>query len=404
MNFGATNAGVHGVWAPACCHPTMSIEASAHRQHLESSPAGTPQLLAICLTVLHVEINSKQRIRASSSRAVTAMRGIDGLSKATWPAIVRRTITDTAIYRLRHTFGRRAEVSSLRPITPLKANDLPLILVIRNEADRLHPFLKHYRELGVTRFAVLDDRSTDGTAELLAEQPDVDLFSSPITYSQSDLGNLWRQRIVQIYGQPRWYLTVDADEYLVYDGMDQHPLGAMADWLKRRGMTRLLAPMIDMYPSGNIWDVPFDPIVPPWQVADHFDVSGYEMTRSPRHLKITGGPRTRLFARQHKLTKFPLIYVDRQTIFTSIHSPLPYWRNYIKGLAGLLHFKFFADFNDKAQVAVAEGQYWNGASKYRQYHEVSSGKAALSAMSEQSMLYEGAHSLFKTGLIDKIDW
>jgi hypothetical protein len=326
------------------------------------------------------------------------------LSNTTWPSIVRRTITDTAAYRLRHIFGRRAEVSCARPIVPLGANDLPLILVVRNEADRLAPFFKHYRELGVTRFAVLDDRSTDGTSELLAGQADVDLFSSPITYSQSDLGNLWRQRIAQIYGQPRWYLTVDADEYLVYDGMDQYPLSALIAWLKRRRMTRLLAPMIDMYPSGNIWDAPFDPTLPPWRVADHFDSSGYEVRRSPRHLKITGGPRTRLFDRQHKLTKFPVIYVDRPTIFTSIHAPLPYWRNYIDAFGALLHFKFFADFNDKAQTAVAEGQYWDGASKYRQYYEVSSDRAVLSAMSEHSMRYEGAQSLFETNLIKKIDW
>lgn len=320
-----------------------------------------------------------------------------------WPSI-RKTLTDTAAYRLRHLFGSRAAVSSRKLIVPLKANDLPLIVVVRNEADRLTPFLNHYRELGVTRFAILDDRSTDGTAELLAGQADVDLFSSPITYSQADLGNRWRQRITQIYGQPRWYLMVDADEYLVYDGMDRHPLGALVDWLKQRKMTRLLAPMIDMYPGGNIWDVPFDPTLAPWRVADHFDASGYVISRTARYLKITGGPRTRLFDRQHKLTKFPLIYVDRPTIFTSIHSPLPYWRNYPDPLAALLHFKFFADFNDKAQIAVAEGQYWNGASKYRQYYEVSSGKAVLSAMSEQSMRYDGVQSLVKTNLMKKIDW
>jgi len=325
------------------------------------------------------------------------------LSRTAWPSVVRRSITDTAFYRLRHGLGG-AEVTSAKPVLPLKPDDLSLIVVVRNEAERLAPFLRHYRELGITRFAVLDDRSTDGTAEMLAAQPDVDLFRSPISYAQADLGNLWRQRIARIYGQPRWHVTVDADEYLVYEGMDRHPLGALIRWLERRKMSRLLAPMIDMYPGGNIWDARFDPDVPPWQVADHFDSTGYQVTRSPRGVKITGGPRTRLFDRQHKLMKFPLIYVDRPTIFTSIHAPLPYWRNYADAFGALLHFKFFSDFNEKARAAVEEGQYWNGAAKYRQYHAVSSERAVLSAMTDHSVRYQGVRSLAETNLIKPIDW
>lgn len=325
------------------------------------------------------------------------------MSRTAWPSVVRRSITDTATYRLRHCL-RSVEVSSAKPILPLKPHDLSLIVVVRNEAERLTPFLRHYRALGITRFAVLDDRSSDGTAEMLAEEPDVDLFRSPINYAQADLGNLWRQRIARIYGQPRWYVMVDADEYLVYEGMETHRLGALIGWLERRSMTRLLAPMIDMYPSGNIWDAGFDPALPPWQVADHFDRTSYQVTKGPRGVKITGGPRSRLFERQHKLMKFPVIYVDRPTIFTSIHAPLPYWRNYTRAFAALLHFKFFSDFNEKARIAVEEGQYWNGAAKYRHYQEISSARAVLNAMTADSMRYQGVQSLAETNLIDPIDW
>ena len=43
-------------------------------------------------------------------------------------------------------------------------------------------FLAYYRGLGVDRFVVLDDRSTDGTAEYLAAQPDVMVVESAVRY------------------------------------------------------------------------------------------------------------------------------------------------------------------------------------------------------------------------------
>ncbi|MEZ2329203.1 glycosyltransferase family 2 protein [Mesorhizobium sp. RCC_202] len=320
-------------------------------------------------------------------------------------SVIRRSISDTARYCLRRCFAKPVEVVPAKPIRALTSNEITLIVVVRNEAERLMPFLRHYREIGITRFAIVDDRSSDGTSEMLVDQPDVDLFHSSISYAEADLGNLWRQRIAQIYGQPRWYVTVDADEFLVYQGMARHPLPALVEWLKNRKSTRLLAPMIDMYPSGNIWEAKYDPAVPPWHVANHFDAAAsYEVTKSPRGIKITGGPRTRLFERQHKLMKFPLILIDRSTIFTSIHSPLPYWRNYTDAFGALLHFKFFSDFDSKARIAIEEGQYWNGSEKYRKYHAISSGKAELSAMSDRSVLYSGVESLADTNLIRPIDW
>ena len=43
----------------------------------------------------------------------------------------------------------------------------------------LDDFLRHYRALGVDRFVVLDNGSTDGSVDLLARQPDVDLYQVP---------------------------------------------------------------------------------------------------------------------------------------------------------------------------------------------------------------------------------
>jgi hypothetical protein len=50
--------------------------------------------------------------------------------------------------------------------------------VVRNEALRLPATLRHHCAIGVQRFFVLDNGSTDGTLDLLANEPDVDVFAT----------------------------------------------------------------------------------------------------------------------------------------------------------------------------------------------------------------------------------
>ena len=82
----------------------------------------------------------------------------------------------------------------------LKHDDLPLVFVVRNAAAYIKSFLRYYREMGVTRFIVVDDRSDDGTAEILSGAPDVDLYSSSIRYAEADRGRAWRDALFNLYG------------------------------------------------------------------------------------------------------------------------------------------------------------------------------------------------------------
>src|SRR6188472_4186589 len=54
--------------------------------------------------------------------------------------------------------------------------------IVHNAMYFLPAFVAYYRRLGVDRFVVLDDRSTDGTPEYLAAQPDVMVVESAIRY------------------------------------------------------------------------------------------------------------------------------------------------------------------------------------------------------------------------------
>ena len=53
---------------------------------------------------------------------------------------------------------------------------LRLFSMMRNERDLLPLFLDHYRKLGIARFVIVDNDSSDGSHEWLIDQPDVELY------------------------------------------------------------------------------------------------------------------------------------------------------------------------------------------------------------------------------------
>ncbi len=58
-------------------------------------------------------------------------------------------------------------------------------MTVRNEALRLPSTLRQHRALGVNRFFVVDNGSTDGTLDLLAGEPDVHVFTTADSYAGS---------------------------------------------------------------------------------------------------------------------------------------------------------------------------------------------------------------------------
>lgn len=270
---------------------------------------------------------------------------------------------------------------------PLAPNDLAAIVVARNERRFLPSFLAHYRELGVTRFIVLDDGSTDGSPEYLRNQGDVDVWTSLVRYSEAGRGRYWREGLIAIYGERRWYVIVDADEYLVYDGCDRGVgLADLISGLERRGISRCAAPMIDAYPSGPLIEATFDGTdgLMPWQVATHVDANGYTLKHGKTALELTGGVRRRLFGSGAELMKYPLFRVDdARGIGISVHRPVASVQNFMGIFGALLHFKLFSDTLARADDAVADKQYYRGAREYQKFLD-------HRAIFETSALFDGS--------------
>lgn len=278
---------------------------------------------------------------------------------------------------------KRRELAPVRDRTArILPSDILVLSTFRNEAVRLPWFLKYYRDLGVDHFLLVDNGSDDGGREMLAEQPDVSLWTTGASYKRARFGADWLNGLAMRHGVGHWCLTVDPDELLVYPFCDTRPLRALTDWLDASSIKSFAAMLLDMYPKGRIDRVPYRPGQDPLEIASWFDAGNYTITRNARYgnLWIQGGPRARAFfkeepARAPALNKIPLVRWERTTAYaSSTHMLLPRGLNLVydewggeKASGLLLHTKFLSTFAAKAEEELTRGQHYAGSHEYRAY-------------------------------------
>lgn len=311
------------------------------------------------------------------------------------------------ILRRRQKQDGQVEISLFSPAAfrPLEAEDVPLVFLAHNDGKMVPALLAHYRLLGVTRFICVDDQSEDGCREWLAAQSDVDVWVSPVRYRDAKRGKLWREALFARYGKDRWYVNIDADEFLVYQDCFNRPLPKLIERLESLGEFRFAAPMIDLYPTGGVSGAGFDGRDGrmPWDVAGHFDANGYVVTIMKRFLSLSGGPRVRKLNAEVELMKYPLLYWDDRCSFgVSIHQPTPFEWNFHPISGALLHFKFFADLQEKLVQAIEDRQYFDDAREYKRIFDVLEQDRDLDFGAEISTPYAGPDQLVEMGFMRRL--
>jgi hypothetical protein len=293
-----------------------------------------------------------------------------------------------------------------RPI-PDNRQEIRAFLTVRNDMLRLASTLRHYRQLGVGRFFVLDTGSTDGTLELLATAPDIHAFSVPAGPAGGGDGVARINALLDAYGVGSWTLTVGAGELFIYPHYEQLELPLFCRYLDYLGAQAVGCLLLDMYSAGPIRDTVYQSGTPLLKTCPYFDAAPYRMerTESPPYFEIHGGMRERVFC-QGKTTG------DQAPGLSRV--PLVKWRvgmEFSQGtrslsaavianvLTVLLRFEFLGDFHERVRTESALGELFDDMGMHRAYRDLLRDNESVSLFSDKSVQFENSAQLVQLGLM-----
>lgn len=252
-----------------------------------------------------------------------------------------------------------------------RQDEFVVVSLVRDGGAYLNEFLAHYRALGARHFVFLDNGSTDGFVERLADEPDVTILCSLLSFGKYKLA--MRRYLVRRFGRGNWVLSVDIDELFDYPFRDRRPMAEVLSYLNRRRFTAVAAHLLDMFPAGSLVDA-----APDWRKEHRFyDIadlqakdyrehySGRNVAPSAPIQLFIGGMRASRFGVYPMLTKHPLLFPSAGIKFEGPH--------HVSGArtadftAVLLHYKYVAGFIGYMRRAVEEGGFYRDSMEYRGY-------------------------------------
>jgi hypothetical protein len=305
----------------------------------------------------------------------------------------------------------------------VEAGALTLFSVMRDERHLVEAWLDHHRGLGFRQFLVLDDGSEDGTAELLAAQPDVVMLGSPHRFGDPGLargrfGILRRNRAGtamkdaaprRFLPQGAWSGYLDADEFLILPP----GIGSVGEVVGRTRWPGIAASVVDFFPE-RLTDRAAPPPPPARRLDDllaeapFFEAEPVMRLRGPlQPVPVAPAKSTRLFEAHlgggpdSARVKVPLARLGPLVHRFGSHKlnlpPDP------RRLLAVAHMIFTADFAAKVARARAWGSHVGGGEKYHRYAQLidalDAAGATLTGPASRRFDAGGARAMLECGLI-----
>lgn len=290
-----------------------------------------------------------------------------------------------------------------------------LVTCMRNEMNRMPAFLNYYRSLGVEHFLIVDNQSTDGLEEYITTQDDCSLWCAEGSYKDSNFGMDWCNYLLGQYGEGRWCVTVDPDEFLVYPYCEQRGLKSLTRYMDGTKQRSLFAPLIDAYSEDRLSQVVLTPESNPFELCPYFD--RFNLTqrynKDNKNFWVQGGVRMRRFFTDRPqeapaLNKVPLVKWTRGLYYVSSMHHLsdsafncPIAEQPLAVSGALFHFKYVSLLAGKAAEEIARGQHYAGSVEYRAY--LNAGDPVLYDP-QISKRYQGSAQLAEMGFMQAGGW
>jgi len=309
---------------------------------------------------------------------------------------------------------RAFDTYGLRPISgaieSVKTSEILCVMVLRNEVVRLPHLLDHHRRIGVDRFLVVDNGSTDGSVEFLMDQRDTIVWQSMSSYRSANCGAVWWQLLLRRYATNNWCLVVDADEFFIYPGWESKDLHSLCAELDVQGSTCLPAILVDMYGANRLSESVIHGSTDLLQEFPYFDRNWYRMRSpycGPRHNLINhwGGVRARVFGDQslgsYLLDKVPLFRSRPDQILMSGNHWLDRPSGEIaNGRGALLHFKYDAGFTALVEREAERSEHAGAGRAYRKLNaRIENWSDPVFFDPDYSVRYDNSEHLERIGIL-----
>lgn len=264
-----------------------------------------------------------------------------------------------------------------------------LVVVVKDDLERMKLFYEHYRNLGVRKFIVIDNNSTDGTREYAIKQPDTRVYLVTEAF-QTQKKEGWIEKVLAITGFNRWYIVVDSDELLDYVGSEHLRIDDFIRKNSAGGAIRLQGYLVDMYSQAPLFSEQCHYLDIP-KVFSLFDVDSYYETGQNQ---IYGGPRHRLFGIDNLLSKQSIFFFVPNMLYCCCHTMyVPKMKIYTDSTFVLRHYKFLATDKPIYKNRVKEQCYYNNSIEYRLIMEQLDRNHEVSFATAQSVMYQSSESL-----------